>query len=86
MIIKFDPKSMHVHVLVGTQEEYRPTEKIKLIQELVDDTQGKIAEFRKKVDTFRADVVEPATKKIQMLVDEINDQYTVKKEDPADTE
>lgn len=61
MIIDFDPKRIHVQVVCGTLEEYKPSEEMKLIQE-------KVNKLREELKKFQDEKVHPAIAEIEALV------------------
>ena len=61
MIIDFDPKRIHVQVVCGTLEEYKPSEEMKLIQE-------KVNKLREELKKFQDEKVHPAIAEIEKLV------------------
>jgi hypothetical protein len=65
MFLTFDKEKVHLQVLCGTLESYKPTKDIKSIQKKVD-------ELHAKLDKFKEEVFSPAAKEIKKLVDEEN--------------
>lgn len=66
MILVFDSNKIHVQVICGTKEEYKPSPKVDEIQVLVDS-------LRQELSKFKKEVVEPKLKEIEQRVKEIND-------------
>ena len=49
MFIHFDKQKMHVQVIVGTEEEYKPSDQVKEIQLKVNSLKEKLELFQKNV-------------------------------------
>ena len=65
MYVHFNKQKLHVQVVVGTEEEYKPTEEIKQISKLV-------SELNDKVSKFREEQVQPEIAKIEALIKDVN--------------
>lgn len=68
MIIQFDPRTMHVQVLCGIQENYAPTEKTEEIYKRVEVLKEKMAKFRD-------DVLNPELDELNKLVESHNKAF-----------
>jgi len=71
MYVQFDSSKMHVQVICGSLEEYKPSKNMKVVQEKVSKLQG---ELRK----FKSEVVEPQLIEIQQLIDKENEKQQKK--------
>lgn len=67
MIIDFDPKRIHVQVVCGTLEEYKPSDNIKLIQQ-------KVNKLREDLKKFQDENVHPVIAEIEALVKAENEK------------
>lgn len=65
MFLQFDKDKVHLQVLCGTLEQYKPNKDIKKIQKKVD-------ELAAKLEKFKEEVYLPAAQEITKLVDEEN--------------
>lgn len=68
MFIQFDPKTMHIQVICGVAEVYKPNTEINEISKQVDD-------LKAKMNKFMNEVVEPGISDIQEKVKDINERY-----------
>ena len=68
MFIQFDPKTMHIQIICGVDENYKPGKEVKEISVEVE-------ELRTKMNKFMTEVVEPGINKIQAKVKTVNDRY-----------
>ena len=67
MYIVFDDKNVHVQVMCGSLEEYKPSRKIKLITE-------KTQALKKQMSEFMEEVVNPELESIKKMVEEENNK------------
>lgn len=77
MFIHFDKNKLHIQAIVGSLEEYKPSEKIKEIQ-------AKLDELKLKVEEFQKQVVFPALEDIEKKVTEENNKFSGPKEHKAE--
>lgn len=73
MFIHFDKNRMHLQMVVGSLEEYKPSTKIKELQAKVDS-------LKSKLEKFQAEVVMPELEAIEKAVAEENNKFTGPKE------
>jgi hypothetical protein len=69
MIVKFDPKLMHVQAVCGILEKYEPTDEVKSIY-------AKVEELKAQMVKFSNEVLNPGLEQIQRLVDAENKKFT----------
>lgn len=68
MIIKLDPNSLNLQVLVGTLEKYKPTKEIKALQK-------RVSRLKAKVDKFREEELIPELKGMQEVINKLNESF-----------
>lgn len=73
MLVQFNKEMLHVQIICGTLEEYKPTEEIK-------DLQKRVESLKKVLDKFQKETVFPALQEIEKVVNEINDGEKKKSE------
>ena len=59
-LLRFDGNKLHLDVLVGVEEEYKPTEKIQKLSKKVQNLKKKTNKFIK--DTWKVETVEELAK------------------------
>jgi hypothetical protein len=70
---------MHVQVICGVKEEYKPSEKVTKIAELVES-------LREERNTFKNDIMAPKMQEIEALVNEVNKPNTPQEKTKTETE
>lgn len=73
MFIHFDKNKLHVQMIVGSLEEYKPSDKIKEIQ-------AKVTALRTKVEEFQSQVVFPELQALEKEIAEENNKFSGPKE------
>lgn len=72
MFLDFNKEKIHLQVLCGTLETYKPSINVKKIQKMVD-------KLKCKVEKFRDEKVLPELKEIEELIKEENNKQQFKK-------
>lgn len=73
MYIQFDPKSMHLQVICGSLENYKPDSEM-------EELQKKVEELKAKLVKFQEEEVKPELDKITEMVEQKNKAQTEKSE------
>lgn len=73
MFIHFDRNRCHMQVVVGSLEEYKPTEKMKELQD-------KITQLKTQMEEFQAKVIWPQLQEIEKQIAEENEKFSGPKE------
>lgn len=68
MQIQFDPNQMHLQVICGIEEDYKPNRRIKKIQE-------KVAALKKEMEQFMLEIIDPELETINKMIEEENKKY-----------
>ena len=76
MFFRFDPQKMEVHVVCGPNEEYKPDEASKELQE-------KCNALRAKMSKFMIEEVNPGIEEIRDLCNKKNELFVAPKEEQA---
>jgi archaellum component FlaC len=77
MHIVFDKHNVHVQVICGSLEEYKPTEEIKEIQ-------AKVAALSEKARKFMEEEFDPEVQAIEESVKNINEEHQKQFKDKAE--
>lgn len=77
MFIHFDKNKIHMQVICGSLEEYKPTEDVKELHNKIASLHKKVEEYKIKLDKFMADVVKPEVEEIEKRVEEINSKNII---------
>lgn len=73
MYISFDKNKMHVQVICGILENYKPTEEVKAIHK-------KVEKLKKELHKFQSETVIPSLREIEELIEKENQKVKVKED------